>query len=157
MKTLTQKQQEIIDNLTAEFFRSNAPTILMEDENVFRKVNNAIESLSTIDIDGETMQYITNQLGMKEQMSKQLFDIEKVKYEDEINSLTHYIETLQHRLRMVNDDCIALRNFINKNALEIFNKPSAQCSEAMSHLLNIEIACDLDSNECMSWNYYSHD
>lgn len=155
MKNLTQKQQEIIDNLTAEFHRSNSPTILMEDEQVFCKVNDAIESLSTIDIDGETMQYIIKKLGMNEQMSRQLNWLESAKYKDEINSLNHYIETLEHRLRMVKDDCNQLRNFINKNALEIFNKPSAQCSEANAHILNIEIACDLDSNESLSWNYYS--
>jgi len=67
-----------------------------------------------------------------------------------------YIAHLEHRLAMVKDDCNALRNFINKNAPEIFNEPSKQCNEALDHLLNIEIACDLKSDECYTWKPYSN-
>lgn len=81
---------------------------------------------------------------------------EQLKYIDEINALKHSCENLEHRLAMVKDDCNALRNFINTNALEIFHKPSEQCSEALSHLLNIEIACDLKSDECYTWKPYSN-
>jgi hypothetical protein len=133
----------------------NAPTIAMRNPNVNSVVTKVIGELKTIlgDLDGETIRYIANSLGHESQLSSWQ---EEVKYVDEINSLKHSCENLEHRLAMVLDDCKALRSFINNNALEIFEKPSAQCNEALSHLLNIEIACDLESDECYTWKPYSN-
>lgn len=68
------------------------------------------------------------------------------------------METTQfeHRLAMIQDDIKAIREFIYANNLrDKFYLPSAQCDEAMSHLNNIEIACDLNSEESLSWKKYS--
>ena len=63
---------------------------------------------------------------------------------------------LQHRIAMIQDDLQALRVFIAENNLhEQFNLPTAQCERAISHLNNIEIACDLTSNESLSWKLFT--
>jgi hypothetical protein len=33
--------------------------------------------------------------------------------------------------------------------------PTAQCDEAITHLNNIEIACDLDDKESLSWKPFT--
>jgi len=62
----------------------------------------------------------------------------------------------EHRLAMIHDDLQAIRVFISENNLEEqFNLPSAQCERAMSHLNNIAIACDITSDESLSWKPFS--
>ena len=66
------------------------------------------------------------------------------------------LEQLKHRLAMVNDDLKALRNFIDQEGLtETFYKATNECYEAITHLNNIEIACDLSSDESLKWKLYS--
>lgn len=63
---------------------------------------------------------------------------------------------LQHRLAMIQDDLKALRVFIADNNLQDkFDMPTAQCERAIAHLNNIEIACDLASNESLSWKLFT--
>lgn len=63
---------------------------------------------------------------------------------------------INHRLAMIQDDLQALRNFIvANNLLKEFSLPTAQCDEAITHLNNIEIACDLDSEESLSWKPFT--
>lgn len=50
-----------------------APTMLCSDSDKHKIVNNIISQLKEIDVDGETMEYILKQVGMEEQMLKQLF------------------------------------------------------------------------------------
>jgi hypothetical protein len=50
-----------------------APTMLCVDSDKNKIVNNIISQLKEIDVDGETMEYILKQVGMDEQMLKQLF------------------------------------------------------------------------------------
>lgn len=65
-------------------------------------------------------------------------------------------QEINHRLAMIQDDVNALRNFIvANNLLKEFSLPTAQCDEAITHLNNIEIACDLDSEESLSWKPFS--
>ena len=47
-------------------------TYLMNDPSIEYAVHHIIDMLRTIDIDGETMEYILEQVGMEEQMFKQL-------------------------------------------------------------------------------------
>jgi hypothetical protein len=62
----------------------------------------------------------------------------------------------EHRLAMIQDDLKALRVFIAENNLEAqFNLPTAQCERAISHLNNIEIACDITSDESLSWKLFT--
>lgn len=65
-------------------------------------------------------------------------------------------QEINQRLAMIQDDINAIREFIYANDLvHIFNLPSEQCDEAITHLNNIEIACDLNSEESLSWKPFS--
>lgn len=50
----------------------NQKTYLMSDPSIEFAVHHIIDMLRTIDIDGETMEYIIEQVGMQEQMRHQL-------------------------------------------------------------------------------------
>ena len=66
------------------------------------------------------------------------------------------IEQLKHRLAMVADDLKDIRAFIYKEGLaETFQKPTEHCDEAFTHLNNIEIACDLSTDESLTWKPFS--
>ena len=51
----------------------DSPTQLCSDPTKHEIVNNIISQLKDIEVDGETMEYILRQVGMEEQMFKQLF------------------------------------------------------------------------------------
>ena len=55
------------------FDDEKAPTMLCINPKTHEIVNNIISQLNSIDVDGETMEYILKQVGMDEQMLKQLF------------------------------------------------------------------------------------
>jgi len=62
---------------------------------------------------------------------------------------------LKHRLEMVSDDLRVIREFIYTNGLaDKFREPSRTSDEVWSNLNNIEIACDLSSDESLSWKLY---
>jgi len=64
-------------------------------------------------------------------------------------------QQLEHRLAMVADDLKVIRKFIAQEGLtSTFRKPSSTSDEAFTNLNNIEIACDLTSNECLGWKLY---
>ena len=63
---------------------------------------------------------------------------------------------LKHRLAMIEDDLKVIRAFIYEQELnETFQKPTPMADECLTHLNNIEIACDLSSNECLSWKLFA--
>ena len=65
-------------------------------------------------------------------------------------------QELEHRLALIQDDLIQLRAFIYANNLaEAFEKPTEVSDEAWTLLNNIEIVCDLTSDECLSWNLFN--
>jgi hypothetical protein len=65
-------------------------------------------------------------------------------------------QEIEQRLAMIQDDVEAIRKFIYANDLvDIFNLPSEHCDEAITHFNNIEIACDLDSEESLSWKVFT--
>jgi hypothetical protein len=55
------------------FMTDEAPTMLCQDKQKNDAVKDIIAKLKEIEVDGETMQYILEQVGMDEQMLKQLF------------------------------------------------------------------------------------
>lgn len=62
-----------------------------------------------------------------------------------------------HRLAMIKDDLKAIREFIDENELHNqFSSSSKYCDKAMTHLNNIEIACDINSQECLSWKQFTN-
>ena len=65
-------------------------------------------------------------------------------------------QEINQRLAMIQDDINAIRKFIYANDLQDkFQLPSDECEEAITHLNNIEIACDLDSEESLSWKLFT--
>jgi len=65
-------------------------------------------------------------------------------------------QELEHRLAMVQDDLNTIRAFIyGQGLIDIFQKPTDKCDEAITHLNNIEIACDLSSDESLFWKRYT--
>ena len=68
------------------------------------------------------------------------------------------IETLKHRLAMVEDDLRVIRAFICEQGLnETFQKPTPMADECWAHLNNIEIACDLTNNESLKWKLFTYE
>ena len=66
------------------------------------------------------------------------------------------IEQLEHRLKMIQDDLTQLRAFIHDNDLaEAFESPTDVSDEAWTLINNIEIACDLASDESLSWKPFN--
>lgn len=63
---------------------------------------------------------------------------------------------LSHRLAMIKDDLDAIRQFIHENNLnDLFQKTHTKyCEEAWTHLNNIEVACDLSTDESLSWKKF---
>jgi len=65
-------------------------------------------------------------------------------------------QEINQRLAMIQDDINAIRQFIYANDLvHIFQLPSDQCDTAITHLNNIEIACDLNDKESLSWKLFT--
>jgi hypothetical protein len=70
------------------------------------------------------------------------------------NKMTE-IEILKHRLVMVKDDLNVIRKFIHDEQLEkYFERQSETSDECWHNLNNIEIACDLDSEESLNWELF---
>lgn len=66
------------------------------------------------------------------------------------------IKELEHRLAMVKEDSLELQKFITANGMdEAFQNSTDMCDEAWSHFANIDIACDLNSNEALDWKSFS--
>jgi hypothetical protein len=66
------------------------------------------------------------------------------------------IEQLKHRLAMVKDDLDIIRKFIYSEQLDkAFERQSETSDECWTNLNNIEIACDLSTDESLSWKNFS--
>jgi hypothetical protein len=68
----------------------------------------------------------------------------------------NYTQQLEHRLLMVKDDLNVLRKFISEQGLdEIFNHIASSTNDsALCNIHNIEIACDLNDDESLSWGMF---
>jgi hypothetical protein len=68
----------------------------------------------------------------------------------------NYTQQLEHRLRMVLDDIEILKKFIRQEGLEsVFEtKNTATSDSAYCNITNIEIACDLNDSESLSWGLF---
>ena len=66
------------------------------------------------------------------------------------------LEQLKHRLAIVKDDLDFIRRFIYSEQLDkAFERQSETSDECWTNLNNIEIACDLSTDESLSWKPYS--
>ena len=68
----------------------------------------------------------------------------------------NYAQQLEHRLRMVKDDLGVLLHFIEEQGLqEVFARNTQIAGDpAMVNFSNIEIACDLNDDESLSWGMF---
>ena len=70
--------------------------------------------------------------------------------------MSNTIEQFEHRIAMIQDDLIQIREFIYAHGLdEIFQRKTHVSDEAWTLLNNIEIACDLNSDECLTWRAFN--
>jgi hypothetical protein len=113
----------------------NSGTYIMDDKRVRDIVHNAIDELKTIDIDGETMEFIIKNLNMEDQMLSQLGYLLRAEN-----------ESLKHRLAIILEDLMPIRNWIDKTCYT-----TDDSFVPNTHLNNIEIACDLNDNESLNW------
>ena len=64
-------------------------------------------------------------------------------------------QQLEHRIAMIQDDLNKLIEFIDEERMmERFDKASKYTESAWTHIINMEIACDLSSDESLSWKLY---
>lgn len=68
----------------------------------------------------------------------------------------NYTQQLEHRLAMVQDDLGILKRFILEQGLdEVFNHTASATSDsAYINISNIEIACNLNNDESLSWGMF---
>ena len=67
------------------------------------------------------------------------------------------VEQLKHRIAMIEDDLKVIRAFVYEQGLsETFQKPTSMADECWTHLNNIEIACDLGSEESLNWKLFDN-
>ena len=79
---------------------------------------------------------------------------------EQITDMAHValarVKELEHRLAMVKEDSAELQKFITANGMdEAFQNHTDMCDEAWSHFANIDIACDLKSNEALDWKPFN--
>jgi len=70
--------------------------------------------------------------------------------------MKQFKEDYQHRFAMIQDELKALREFIHSSSeLQAkFGEPSSYSDTALTHLNNIEVACDLEDSESLRWKPY---
>ena len=71
--------------------------------------------------------------------------------------MKQFKENYQHRFAMIQDELKALREFIHSSSeLQAkFGEPSSYSDTALTHLNNIEVACDLEDSESLRWKPYT--
>ena len=71
------------------------------------------------------------------------------------NKMTE-LEQLKHRLAMIKDDLDIIKKFIYNEQLDkAFERQSETSDECWTNLNNIGIACDLSTDESLSWKLFS--
>ena len=90
-------------------------------------------------------------------------DVQKLYLNNEFRSSTGVLKTCvevleenTHRLQMVLDDVKVIRAFIYENGLEeVFQKATKNADECWTHFNNIEIACDEQSEDSLTWKTFT--
>jgi hypothetical protein len=106
---------------------------------------NLIKSIH--DWDGETTQYLLEKIGMDEQMLRQLMLSKDPKL---VNLICEEHDcfinkNIKHRLAMVLDDVRGIRQDLR------LIDGGGMFEDTITKLNNIEIACDFESDECLTW------
>jgi hypothetical protein len=65
-------------------------------------------------------------------------------------------QQLEHRLKMIQDDLSNIIDFIDEQRMmETFERPTKVSDSAWTHIYNIEIACDLSTDESLDWKLFT--
>jgi len=105
-----------------------------------------VESLKQFDgINAEVWNYVSEKLGYALQDK---YDVLHEQLDAE------YTKELEHRLDMVRDDLNQLRKFICDKGIVKYFQDSDDAEEGYVYLNNIDVACDLKSDESISWKLY---
>lgn len=114
--------------------------------------------------DGEDIEQIINQSGFDKYLTRALTIKSSTEdlnyYIKERDSLTKEkmgsTQQLKHRLEIISEEATILRKFIEDNNLsEEFALATSKSHEAIHHLNNIDIACDLDDDTPLKWTKYN--
>jgi len=118
------------------------------------------------EFDGETVEYLLEQLGYEDyvlrhlMMKESIHEVEshydeRIKYEKDNNNLT-YKHPLLHRFDMIKDDVEQINLFIKHHGLDsAFELPTKVADSCYTHLSNIEIACDVNDSEVYKWGTFN--
>lgn len=133
-----------------------------EQKKIFKK---AVKNLRSIEIDGESTQNLLQEIGHEEQMLRQLmmsmpmnlvndYYDERLEYELSLgNDDVHPIKKqYEHRMKMIIDDIRVIHKSLPQNLLEMETEENDALEQC---IFNIEIACDLANDECLSWSEYT--
>ena len=107
------------------------------------------------DADGETVETVIKELGMTEQLTRQLVMGASQIFIDMLVEEKQGIERdeMARRMRCVKQDADAiLAHLMDGKPLDGVTDYGVQIH---THLDNITIACELDNNECKTWKLYS--
>ena len=110
------------------------------------KEKEVIKLLKQMQVDGETMQYILDEVGMSEQMLNQLVRTVGL---DEVAKIDVLGDSFDRRAELIQDDVLKVRGLMAKPPLTDEFK-----DEVFSCLNNIGIITDWDSDECKEWSLY---
>lgn len=127
---------EICDETTKAVTRteymklSKEPFPIVKDSDEKERILKVIKELEHVELTGEQMEYIIEQSGMLEQITKQLLNK----------------SSIQHRMNMINDDVNNIRKVLSNYTIN---------NEELDNSLSfINIAADLNNDECLGWKLY---
>jgi hypothetical protein len=134
--------------------------MMKQDDPRIKEVADIVAKLKTLSgdgLDGETMQYILEAVGMEGQMLSQLVrgaeDLEEVEglidEAREVQRIT--VATPRRRLLFIQDDLASIRKVIEANDKNIYELEAHPECAIGTLLNNIEIACDLNDDEPNNW------
>lgn len=119
------------------------------------KVKGIIAVLNEIDVDGETMQYILEEVNMDDQMLTQLIGCASRETVKGLLDHHHPQENdAENRLKLVLDDCVSLRRVLGRKDIDMSIEELGDTSIS-TLIANIEIACDMNDNESDNWKLHN--
>jgi hypothetical protein len=134
-----------------------APTMQCQNTHTFDKVKEVIQILKTLDngdsVDGETMEYILEQVGMTDQMLRQLvMGNPESKTKD---LLEEKISLIEKRLECIKRTTKDINEIILDNQDKIYKAVGYDNLEVLQRSISdIGIALDLNDNEPIEQNWY---
>ena len=110
------------------------------------KLKKVIDILKDIEVCGEDMEYILDEVGMSEQMLKQLSKNVGIPF---VSHVDFNGDSFNRRFELIKDEVNELLSSLKDKHQDNWEK------EIHSHMSNIEIACDLNDDESLTWRFYA--